>query len=406
MSKIRALALELAPFTKLSRDANLIVLAAGLSSLPFGYLMVIQSIYLKMIGIDEGSIGLILSVSTLTSSLLIIPFGILSDRYSRKWIMIFGQALTAFAWLIYAGLAEVWGFYASSLLLGIGTAGIFGPYQALLAEKTTDEDRTVAFSLSAFAYMAGSTVGAMASGVPEWLIREIGSGIFQAYRPLFLAAFLISSLASLILIPLRESPPIRRGGKILPTKSRKEIGKLSAVTMLVGLGAGLIISLIPLWLHLRFGVGGAELGPLFVVANAVMAASYLVSPTLSRRIGPVRAIVSTQMLSTAFLVIMPVMPAYNIVAVLYVIRTFLMNMSGPIQSAFIMSLISPEERASASAICSPQSGVVWGVSYSVSQGIGGFMLEQGMLALPFYICGLLYLLASIFFLVFFRESKV
>lgn len=406
MSKMKALALELAPFTKLNRDANFIVLAAGLSSLPFGYLMVIQSIYLKSIGIDEGSIGLILSVSTLTSSLLIIPLGILSDRYSRKWIMILGQALTAFAWLIYAGFVEIWGFYASSLLLGIGNAGIFAPYQALLAEKTTDEDRTIAFSLSSFAYMAGSTAGAMASGVPEWLIREQGSDIVLAYRPLFLAAFFLSSLASLILIPLRESQITKRDAKILPTKSRREIGKLSAVTVLIGLGAGLIISMLPLWLHLKFGVGGSELGPLFVVANAVMAASYLFSPALSRRVGPVRAIVSTQILSTAFLVIMPVIPVYSIVAILYVIRTFLMNMSGPIQSAFMMSLVSPDERASASAICSPQSGIVWGVSYSVSQGIGGFMLEQGMLALPFYICGVLYMLASVLFFVFYGKSKI
>ncbi len=406
MKRMKVLTLGLAPFTKLSRDANFIVLAAGLSSLPFGYLMVIQSIYLKSIGIDEASIGLIFSISTLICSLLIIPFGILSDRYSKKWIMIFGQALTAVAWLIYAGFVDTGGFYASSFLLGIGNAGIFAPYQALLAEKTTDEDRTVAFSLSSFAYMAGSTAGAMASGVPEWLIRELGSDIVQAYRPLFLAAFFLSLLASLILIPLRESPLTRRETQILPVKSREEIRKLSTATVLVGLGAGLIISLIPLWFHLRFGVGGSELGPLFVISNGLSAGSSLIAPALSRKIGPVRAIVSTQLLSTVFLVGMPIIPSYEVVAILYVVRTFLMNMSGPIQSAFMMEIVSPDERASASAICSTQYGIVWGVSYSLSQGIGGLMLERGLLALPFYMCAILYLIASVLYFVFFRKSKV
>jgi len=180
--------LDLAAFTRLGREANLIVLAVGLASIPFGYLTIIQPIYLKSIGIDEASIGIILSVSTLTTSLLIIPFGILSDRYSKRWILIFGESLTALAWLIYAVLVDIVAFYTSAFIRGLGSAAIFAPLAALLAEKTSKDNRTVAFSLSSFASMAGSTAGAMASGIPDWIMRELGSGVVLAYRPLFWAS--------------------------------------------------------------------------------------------------------------------------------------------------------------------------------------------------------------------------
>jgi len=201
---------------------------------------------------------------------------------------------------------------------------------------------------------------------------------------------------------LGESPPIRQQIKLLPTKSKKDIAKFAIATTVFGFGAGLIISLLPLWFYLRFGVGGSELGPMFVITNGLMAASYLIAPELSRRFGPVRSIVSTQLLSTIFLLAMPIFPLYNVVAIIYVLRSFLMNISVPIQSAFMMDVVYPNERALASSISAPSSGVAWGISFSISQGIGGFMLEQHMLELPFYICSIMYILGAILFFVFFH----
>jgi len=398
------LPLGLDRFTKLNRDVNLMVLSGGLASLPYGYLMIIQAIYLKVIGIDEATIGLIFSVSTLTGALLTIPVGILSDRYSKKWISVIGGAVLAVAWLLYVVSVDVVAFYVASFLLGVGFS-TFTASTALMAERTSEDERTVAYSLWSFAFMAGSTLGALASGIPDWIMQQMGVGPVLGYQPMFVAAFALCLMSSLALLPLKEGQGRPGGRTIFPSRSRKEIAKLATVSAAIGLGAGFIIPLLPLWFYLRFGVGGGDLGILTVIANALMAVSYLIAPELGRRLGPVGSIVSTQLLATGLLLIMPVSASYGIVAALYVFRAFLMNLSSPIQSAFAMSVVHPEERASAAAICSPFSGVAWGFPNAVSQGIGGSMLKQGMLELPFYVCGILYFLGAALFFVFFRGGR-
>ncbi len=402
MSRWDSLPFNLGQFTKLGRDVNLLVLAGGAVSIPFGYFVVIQTIYLSTVGIDDGTIGIILSLSTLTMALMTIPFGILADKYSRKWVLIAGGVLSALAYLPYAAFVNVDAFYIASVLMGLGSA-TFSAQTALIAERTKDDERTVAFSLSFFAYMAGSTIGALACGIPDFLMKGYGLNVMGAHQPLFLAGFGFSLLTSALVLPLRGGARVKHEVKIIPTKSRKEIAELSITNALVALGAGFIIPLLPLWLFLRFQVGGGELGTLNVITNFLMALSYLMTPELVRRLGHVGSIVSVQLLATAMLVAMPLMPSYGIVAVLFVLRSFLMNLGGPVNSAFMADVVHPDELASAAAICSPFSGVTWGLPNAVGQGIGGFMFKAGMFDPPFYICGALYAVATLLFYAFFRN---
>ena len=402
MGRWDSLSFNLGQFTKLGRDVNLLVLAGGAFSVPFGYLVVIQAIYLKVVGIDEGTIGIILSLSTLTMSLMTIPFGILADKYSRKWVLVFGGVLSALGWVPYAMFVDVSAFYIASVLMGLGNATV-SAQMALIAEKTKNDERTVAFSLSFVAYMAGSTIGALACGIPDILAKEFGLDVVQAYQPLFLAGFVFSLLTSMLILPLREGARVKREMSFIPTKSRKEIAELSITNSLVALGAGLVIPLLPLWLFLRFQVGGGELGVLNVITNALMAISYLMAPELARRLGHVGSIVSVQLLATIMLIAMPLLPSYEIVAILYVLRSFLMNLSGPINSGFMADVVHPDELASAAAISSSFSGVTWGLPNAVGQGIGGFMFKAGMFDPLFYICGALYAVATLLFYAFFRN---
>ncbi|HYA21939.1 MAG TPA: MFS transporter [Thermoproteota archaeon] len=402
MSHWDSLPFGLGQFMKLGRDVNLLVLAGGAVSIPYGYFTVIQTIYLSTVGIDDGTIGIILSLSTLTMALMTIPFGILADRYSRKWVLIAGGVLSALAWIPYAALVNVGAFYVASILVGLGSA-TFSAQTALIAERTKNEERTVAFSLSFFAYMAGSTIGALACGIPDFLMKGYGLSAMAAYQPLFLAGFVFGLLTSALVLPVREGASTKREVKIIPTKSRKEIVQLSVANAFVALGAGFIIPLLPLWLFLKFQVGGGGLGTLNVITNFLMALSYLMAPELVRRLGHVGSIVSVQLLATAMLVAMPLMPSYGIVAVLYILRSFLMNLGGPINSAFMANVVHPDELASAAAICSPFSGVTWGLPNAVGQGIGGFMFKANMFDEPFYICGALYAVATLLFYAFFRN---
>jgi len=98
----------------------------------------------------------------------------------------------------------------------------------------------------------------------------------------------------------------------------------------------------------------------------------------------------------------PLIPDFRIVSVLYVVRNFLMNMSNPIQAAFMMSLVEPEERASASSM----TGTAWSMANSVTPSIGGYIMEHMSLSLPFHICALHYATSITLFYFFFHKTKI
>ncbi|MHA1580985.1 MAG: hypothetical protein ACTSYM_00540 [Candidatus Baldrarchaeia archaeon] len=54
------------------RDVKILILSNAIRSLPWGYFMVLQAIYLKIIGIEPTLIGVLMTFSGLTSALLAI----------------------------------------------------------------------------------------------------------------------------------------------------------------------------------------------------------------------------------------------------------------------------------------------------------------------------------------------
>lgn len=133
-----------------------------------------------------------------------------------------------------------------------------------------------------------------------------------------------------------------------------------------------------------------------------MTVTFLIAPKLARIIGTVNSIISTQAIATLFLVLIPLIPDFRIVSILYVARNFLMNMSSPIQSAFMTSLVEPEERASASSM----TGTAWSMANSLTPSIGSYIMEHISLSLPFHVCALHYVTSIALFYIFFHKTKI
>ena len=189
----------------------------------------------------------------------------------------------------------------------------------------------------------------------------------------------------------------------MPRKSLGIIAKFSTANMLIALGAGLIIPLIPTWFLLRFNETDVFSGPLIAVSNIAMGLAAVTSPWIAHRIGLVKGIVATQMLSTIFLFAIPLSPAALVAAPLYVIRAMLMNMSSPLADTFLMNMIAEDERATASSF----NVVMWRLPNAASTVVGGAMLSSGNLSLPFYLCALLYVISiSLFYGLFRRVGQL
>jgi len=389
----------------LSREASYLIYGGLLPSLAFGMFYVDISYFLTTIqglsGLFMGTLIMLMGITMVVSS---IPLGIIADRYGRRKLLIVGNVLASFVIALFALTVDPILLMLAALIQGISEAAYNASGSALLAEKAGDERRTSAFSLSFFVSNIGFGLGSFA--IPLVFVFEAyGMNDKEAHVMLYLVMATLSLAATAFLLKVSESKSLRKAegiGGLLPRKSWKVLVRYVVTGSIIAFGAGMVVPLMTYWLALMYGVSDAVSGPILGISSFLMGFTTLVVPFLARRVGVVRAIVVTQGLSTVFMLATPFSPNYLIASGVYIIRSFLMNMSNPLEQSLIMGLVSPDERGAASGI----SAALWRLPNSISTAIGAGLMQSGALAEPFYIATILYVTSITIFWFAFSSMKL
>jgi len=380
------------------RDATLIVLGACPLALCLGFYQVAITVFLPLEGVSVTNLGVLLTTSALSSVIFSIPFAVLSDRHGRRIIMLIGALLAPCITVIPGITTNFQVLEISAVIGGIADAMYLSTWNAHLADRTTESTRAATFSLSFMAFTVASGIGC---AIPA-LFPLLPLTLKMAHKVFFVVLGIVGLLTptSVFRWVANRKPELSRQG-ILPRKSLGIVAKFSAANLLIGLGAGLIIPLIPTWFYLRFNATDVFSGPITAISYIVVGFAAGFAPHISKRFGLVGGIVLTQLLSTVFLIAMPFSPNAEIAASLYVVRSTLMNMSNPLSDTFIMNLIAEDERATASSF----NAVIWRLPNAATTVVGGSLLGGGNLSLPFYLCAGLYSLSVIMFYGLFHENN-
>jgi predicted MFS family arabinose efflux permease len=98
----------------------------------------------------------------------------------------------------------------------------------------------------------------------------------------------------------------------------------------------------------------------------------------------------------------PLSPNYVLAGIVYSMRALLMNMASPLSQSMIMGLVAEDERGAASGI----SGALWRLPNALSTFIGAWLMGIGLLAEPFFMASLFYIVSIMLFWHYFRKVKM
>lgn len=246
-------------------------------------------------GATPAQVGLALGIYGLTQALLQIPFGMASDRFGRKPVILVGLAIFALGSVV-AGLAEsIEAVTLGRLLQGAGA--VSSAVAALLADVTREQVRTTAMALLG-AGMGVAFVLALVMGpvVSLWIGVE---GIFVLTAVLVVLAMPVVGLG----VPTPERPVARAGGFRAalndPALRRLNAGifllhatmiglfVVAPVAMLETLSLGaeqqwrvyvpvLLLSILPVLPAIRWAEQTGRTGPVFRGAVATLAVAMLI----------------------------------------------------------------------------------------------------------------------------------
>lgn len=404
VSSMRELAADYAP-----RGTRLLFASMLLSTVPAGYLLVVLPLYLARAGLEPALIGALYTASGAMTALLVAFSGVLADRFGRRRFLVAGTVLPIVSYLIFATTTDVPWLVLASALGGVGLAnGAAGAltvasFDALLADRTTDAARTRVFALSQALWSLALAFGSLCAGAPELIARTFADvGTLGAYRPPYLVMAVLAVLATLLLVPVRDDPAVhqaRVAAGWLPRRSRDAMLVYSVGIGFLGFGLGVAIQLLPLWYGLRFGVTEADLGPWFAAGQIASLATVAAVPYCERKLGGPNTILASLSGSAVCLALIVVSPLFTVAASLYVIRSFLTNMSWPFQQSLLMSTTVPEERATAVGV----GFAVWGTTNALGPLAAGALLGGGIFALPLLVGAVMYVCGGLVFGVGFRR---
>jgi MFS family permease len=135
------------------RAASGLAAIFGLRMLGMFLILPVFALYAEHLpgGNNHTLVGLTLGMYGLTQALLMIPFGMASDRIGRKKVIIFGLILFAIGSFVAASASDIYWTILGRAIQGAGA--ISAAITAMLADLTREEHRTKAMAL------IGSTIG-------------------------------------------------------------------------------------------------------------------------------------------------------------------------------------------------------------------------------------------------------
>lgn len=374
----------------IDRDGKLLFLEKTVRTVPYGFLSVAFSLYLQYLRFSLLQIGVVLTLTILSSALYTFVVSFVADRIGRRKTLIF-FALTDFVAgaLLFSSTdwwAPVFAGIVGNMTVGAGEVGPFlSLEQAMLPRTCESNRRTFAFSIYNFVGYAASAAGAGLAGLASVPSPDQLRPFFLGYLASgLLGAFLYSRLSKRV---EPEAAPTKRA--VLSPKSRPIVYRLSALFAIDSFGGGFIGgNILSLYFANRFGLNLSSLGVIFLATQAVTALSFFLAERIARRIGLLRTMVFSHVPSNVFLITVAFAPTAVTAVALLLCRQSLSQMDVPTRQSYVMAIVDESDRTPAAGFTSTTRTV----TSSLSPSIAGYALQNLWLGTPLVAAGTLKLL--------------
>ncbi len=362
MSTIRELRLLL--LFRLTRT-----LAAGLIAVAFPYYVLTQFHY------SAFTLGLLYAAATIATAALALLFGYLADKWSRKGTLILaGVLLPAGAVLAFASghlailfaAAILGGFSATGARASGAAGGAAVPVQsAVVADLTNLHNRTFYFSLLIF-------LGGLAGAGGMLMARALGG------RDAFLAAFLISAIGLIFVVPMKLANP--QNGARPRLQSLKVIGKFSITGAVNGFSQGLIMPFLIPFFVIVYHIPRPQMAVYGFAAEILSSFALLLAPYIERSVGFVKGVAFSRGAGALLLLFLPLTRSLPLALVVYILTPTLRVIAVPAQQTALTAMVHDNETGRA-------MGMSQVARLSASTGaivFTGYAFAAEDIAMPFY----------------------
>lgn len=367
-------------------------------SLPFTFLYFTLPIISKGFGASAFEIGGLFTVFTVTTLILRPVVGWALDRYGRKPFFVAALLVYALAMVCYALADSLNWLFAARLLQGVGSAFLWSAVNTLVADLTPPGERGHAMGRIAQTTARGGMIGIFAAFVPMMIFPEdVGWKIAFAA---FAAATLYGAYLAWRGVPtVKREPRPRPSGKPLVSKT---LLRLLVMVFITGIPEAMLAPIYLIYLQDKFTTDMMSIAWAFFPGGLVAVFFAARLGALSDRFG--RAPMMALGLAGAGLVslVMPMVPSLALLTVVYVLSSVLWAVSEPAETALVADLTGGDRLGMGYGLYD----FVENLGFAVGPLLGGLLYDTVSRSAPFYLNGIILILAAGWVLVFLRGAAL
>lgn len=370
-------------------DRRLLYAAGFLRATAVAMTGVLLGLYLPALGLDTAATGLVVGAGLAGGALATLAATLRAERWGRRRFLL-GLAVLTTAGTAASAFLDTPGALAAVAFLGMmngmgrdrGASAVLE--HALLPSTTDDRGRTGVFARYTVLQDVGSALGCLAAGLPSLLAgagpgSEVASlrwGLLGCSALLLPGVLLYGRLSPGLVAPAREEETR------LSPESRGVLARLCALFALDGIGGGfLTTALLTVFFRRRFDASGEAVALLFFGSRVLNALSHFGAAWLARRIGLVNTMVFTHIPGSLLLLTVAFAPSFPVAAALFLLREGLVEMDVPTRTSYVMAVVRPGERTTASGATS----LVRTASWAVAPSLAGWFMGGVVLATPLFV---------------------
>ncbi len=331
-----------------------IYLAKGVRVFVSGLLSIVLPFYLTTLGYGPFFQGLALAVILAGNALSNIAVTYLDASIGRKRLLQSFSLLMVLSGAVLALSTSAWPIVLACLVGNISSTGTeAGPFQSIEAGTLPD---LAPAGAAVKAFGKYNLIGYSAAALGQ--LASAGPGALGNSHVAFQTVFAGFSLAGAVLfviysrtVGLNSERAIRPGLASLGPGSRKDVVWLSSLFSLDAFGGVFVTTyLLSIWFNTAFGLQLEALGTIFFVASVAAAASTYGASIISLRIGNLRTMVYTHLVSSGLLIMMGLAGSLALALVFLFLRQSLSQMDVPTRQALMTEMFQREERVQAYAV--------------------------------------------------------
>lgn len=401
-----------AQFKTYNQNIKLSFMANIITQIGLGIFMVIYNFYIRKLGYAESVNGQVIAMTSLATAIILVPAGLISDRYGRKKVFFYGILLSGVILLFRSIFADQGLLITLAFISGLTMAFLQVSGIPWLAENSIAEQRVNLFSLHFALMTAANVVGTLLGGGLTDLFSMFVSDLDSIRFTLIIGAviYLIGIIPTTKFTEISK-PKSQPTVKKTPTLAWKNDGMklivlFAVAQLLIGFGAGLVIPYLNLYFADRFSATTTSIGLIISMGQAATALAMFIGPQVVKKVGDVRAVVYLQLASLPFLLLTAYTEHLWLAALGFLFRQALMNAGNPIQMSLMMSKVNDSMKGLANSVNQMVFNLGWAFMGPVSTGIVVKYGSYWGYAYVFTITAILYLIGSTYFFLVFKGFRV